>query len=99
MIVASIGAYDPFQTIGHYSVTKTALLGMGKVLAKELRTDGIRVNIVAPGLIKTDFSGMLWKHGEEKTIKYMQVNRLGEPRDVANTVKFLLSDEASYITG
>lgn len=47
--------------IGHYAVTKTALVALGKILAKELLQDEIRVNCIAPGLIKTDFSGMLWK--------------------------------------
>ena len=72
---------------------------MTKALAKALQEEGVRVNCVAPGLIKTDFSGALWKRGEEEAAKMMGAKRLGQPREIANTVKFLLSDEASYITG
>ena len=52
--------------IGHYALTKTALLGLTKALSRELQNDHIRVNGVVPGLIKTEFSGSLWKNGEKQ---------------------------------
>ena len=72
---------------------------MTKLLGSELQSEGIRINGVAPGLIKTEFSKDLWKNDEKRSAELMGVERLGEPRDIANVVKFLLSDEAAYITG
>ena len=56
MIISSIGAYEPNALIGHYSITKTMLVALTKILAKELLYDQITVNCVCPGLIKTKFS-------------------------------------------
>ncbi len=61
--------------------------------------DNIRVNAIAPGLIKTKFSSVLWDKNEEKSAKYMKVNRLGVPEDIANVAHFLLSNQSSYMTG
>lgn len=99
VVLSSYTGYELSNMIGHYAVTKTALLGLVKLLAAELQEQGIRVNGVAPGLIKTEFSKELWKHGEKESAEMMGAKRLGEPRDIANLVKFLLSEEASYITG
>lgn len=71
---------------------------MTKILAKELLHDQIRVNCVCPGLIKTGFSKPLWKN-EKMAAQNMGVTRLGVPEDIAPVVKFLLSDEARYMTG
>jgi dehydrogenase/reductase SDR family protein 4 len=56
---------DPSSVIGHYSITKTALVALTKVIAKELLHENIRANCIAPGIIKTRFSGSLWE-GKEK---------------------------------
>lgn len=61
--------------------------------------DDIRVNAIAPGLIKTKFSSLLWEKDEEKSAKYMQVKRLGVPEDIGNVAHFLLSKDSSYMTG
>ena len=98
-MISSYAAYDVSTVIGPSSVTKTALLGLAKAFSKALFEDKIRVNTVCPGLIKTKFSEVLWKGNEEAAMKQMGVNRLGEPMDIGHAVKFLLSDEASYITG
>ena len=98
-ILASYAAYDLPATIGHYSITKTMLVAMTKILAKDLLDDGIRVNCVCPGLIKTGFSSALWSHGEEQAAEGMGVKRLGVPEDIGGVVKFLLSQDASYMTG
>ena len=61
--------------------------------------DNIRVNAIAPGLIKTKFSSILWEEKEEKSARQMGVKRLGVPEDIANVAQFLLSDKAAYMTG
>lgn len=63
VILSSYTGYEFSQMIGHYALTKTALLGLTKALSRELLGDNIRVNGVVPGLIKTEFSGSLWKNG------------------------------------
>ena len=78
-ILASYAAYDLPNAIGHYAVTKTMLVAMTKLLAKELLADEVRVNCVCPGLIKTKFSNALWSHDEQKAAENMGVNRLGVP--------------------
>ncbi|XP_031525044.1 dehydrogenase/reductase SDR family member 4-like [Papio anubis] len=84
-----------------YNVSKTALLGLTKTLAIELAPRNIRVNCLAPGLIKTSFSRMLWidKEKEERMKETLQIRRLGEPEDYAGILSFLCSEDASYITG
>uniref|UniRef100_A0A2K5IKT6 Dehydrogenase/reductase 4 n=1 Tax=Colobus angolensis palliatus TaxID=336983 RepID=A0A2K5IKT6_COLAP len=101
VIVASIAAFSPFPGLSPYNVSKTALLGLTKTLAVELAPRNIRVNCLAPGLIKTSFSRMLWmdKEKEERMKETLQIRRLGEPEDCAGIVSFLCSEDASYITG
>lgn len=99
VILASYAAYDLPNLIGHYAITKTALVALTKLLGKELLDDEIRVNCVCPGLIKTKFSHSLWSSGEEQAAEGMGVKRLGVPSDIASVVKFLLSTEAGYMTG
>jgi dehydrogenase/reductase SDR family protein 4 len=97
--LSSYTAYEPSALIGHYAITKTALVALTKLLAKELMDEGIRVNAIAPGLIKTKFSSVLWEKDEEESIKRMKVNRLGLPEDIANVTHFLLSTQSAYMTG
>ncbi|XP_007130143.1 dehydrogenase/reductase SDR family member 4 isoform X2 [Physeter macrocephalus] len=101
VIVASVGAYRPFPGLGPYNVGKTALLGLTKNLALELAQRNIRVNCLAPGLIKTSFSRMLWDDQArlESLKATMQIKRIGKPEDCAGIVSFLCSEDASYITG
>uniref|UniRef100_A0A2K5U9H1 Dehydrogenase/reductase 4 n=1 Tax=Macaca fascicularis TaxID=9541 RepID=A0A2K5U9H1_MACFA len=77
VIVASIAAFSPFPGLSPYSVSKTALLGLTKTLAIELAPRNIRVNCIAPGLIKTSFSRMLWmdKEKEERMKETLQIRR------------------------
>lgn len=100
VIVASIGAYVSIHNLGPYNVTKTALLGLTKNLAIGLAQRNIRVNCVAPGLIKTNFSRVLWedKAREERIKENILIKRLGKPEDCAGIVSFLCSEDASYIT-
>ncbi|XP_043838203.1 dehydrogenase/reductase SDR family member 4-like [Dromiciops gliroides] len=101
VIVSSVAAYTPFQALGPYNVSKTALLALTKNFASEVEPMGIRVNCLAPGLIKTNFSSVLWKmEANETSIKnLLKISRLGEPHECAGIVSFLCSPDASYITG
>ena len=99
VILSSYAAYSVSSVIGHYSITKTALVAMTKALAQELLQENIRVNGLAPGLIKTKFSSGLWEGREKDTIDHMGVTRLGEVEDIANGARFLCSQESSYMTG
>ena len=82
-----------------YSASKAALIGMTKALAKELAPSGITVNAVAPGVIKTDMM-KCFSEEEIKDIEYdIPLGRMGTPEEIAETVFFLASENASYITG
>ncbi|KAK5969644.1 Short-chain dehydrogenase [Trichostrongylus colubriformis] len=102
---ASVGAYKSPPGIAAYALTKTTLLGLTKALANGLAKDNIRVNAIAPGVIKTKMSEVLWsgtgEQGEKDVVDTMEVplNRLGTPEDCAGAVAFLVSDDARYITG
>ncbi|KAM4853650.1 dehydrogenase/reductase SDR family member 4-like [Thomomys bottae] len=101
VLVASIAAFSPFHGLGPYNVSKTALLGLNKNLARELAPKNIRVNCLAPGLIKTNFSSMFWmdKAREDSVKEAMGIRRIGKPEECAGIVAFLCSEDASYITG
>lgn len=101
VIVSSIAAFSPFLGLGPYNVSKTALLGLTKNLAVELAPKNIRVNCLAPGLIKTNFSSVFWtdKAREDSVIESMRIRRLGKPEECAGIVSFMCSEDASYITG
>ena len=83
----------------NYSTMKSGIIGMTKALAKELGPSNIRVNAIAPGMINTDMNNKLKKEEIEDFILQIPLNRIGKTEDVANLVKFLASDDASYITG
>jgi dehydrogenase/reductase SDR family member 4 len=106
VFVTSLGAYTPLPSLGAYSVTKTALLGLTKALAVEMGADGVRVNAVAPGIIKTKFSERLWRSldkdasgGAKQMPVQVPLGRLGVPGDISGVVSFLVGDDAKYITG
>lgn len=82
-----------------YPTSKFAVNGMTKSLARELGADGIRVNAIAPGVIKTDMVAALDKSVIDHLASSIPVGRLGEAEDIANAFLFLASDMASYISG
>lgn len=83
----------------NYSASKAGVIGITKSCAKEFASRGITVNAVAPGYIETDMTNVLSDEVKENVKKSIPLNRLGSPEDIANTVNFLASDEANYITG
>lgn len=83
----------------HYSATKGAIISMNKALAKELGYSGITVNIVAPGGVDTDMLKDVPKESIEAYCSEFPLQRLAKPEEIADVVKFLISKEASYITG
>jgi 3-oxoacyl-[acyl-carrier protein] reductase len=83
----------------NYAATKAGISGFTKSLAQEVGKRGITVNCVAPGFIDTDMTKALNEDQRESLLAHIPLSRLGHPTDIAHTVGFLASDNASYITG
>ncbi len=83
----------------NYSASKAGVIGLTKSLAKELGKRKIRVNAIAPGFVETDMTAYLSDDLKQKAIQNIPLGRLGQPEDIAETVAFLVSEQASYITG
>lgn len=96
--VASVGGLRSTGVIGAYGASKAAMIRITEELAWQLGPS-IRVNAVAPSIVKTEFASALYAHGEEEVAAAFPMRRLGEPEDVARLVAFLVSDAASWITG
>ena len=99
--ISSIAGITPDPGLGIYSVSKAALNMLTKVNAKEWGVDGIRVNAVSPGLIKTKFSQALWENPKmlEHFTKSLPVARMGTVDEIASLVLYLASDASKYTTG
>ncbi len=96
--IASVGGLGPEPGIGWYNVTKAAVIHLTKQFAWEL-APGVRVNAIAPGLVRTELARKLWEEHEERIVSHIPLHRLGEPVDIANMALTLVSDESSWITG
>jgi NAD(P)-dependent dehydrogenase (short-subunit alcohol dehydrogenase family) len=96
--IASIGGLLVEPGIGIYNVTKAALMHLTRTLAQEL-APAVRVNAVAPGLVRTDMARGLWEEHEAALTPRMPMKRLGEPEDIAGAVLYLVSDLSSWVTG
>ena len=83
----------------NYAASKAGIIGFTKSLARELGSRNVRANVVAPGYVKTQLTGVLPKEATAAMLQNTPLGRLGEPEDVAGAVRFLCSDEASFITG
>ncbi len=99
VFVSSIWGEVGASMEAHYSASKAGLIGLAKALSKEVGPSGIRVNAVTPGVILTDMLNSF----DEETLRALSdetpLGRIGTPRDVAKAIRFLLSDDASFITG
>jgi 3-oxoacyl-[acyl-carrier protein] reductase len=94
-VVGSSG--NPGQA--NYAAAKAGLIGFSKSLAREIASRGVTVNVVAPGFIDTDMTKSLTDDQKEAIFKDIPANRLGLPQEIAETVGFLASEGAAYITG
>tara|TARA_Y100001960_G_C14609193_1_gene794873 strand:+ start:391 stop:1131 length:741 start_codon:yes stop_codon:yes gene_type:complete len=97
-IASIVGVMGNFGQ-ANYSASKSGLIGFTKTLAREVAPRGIRANAVAPGFIDTEMTRVLEESVRSKLIEQIPLARLGEPKDIARCVSFLVSENASYITG
>jgi NAD(P)-dependent dehydrogenase (short-subunit alcohol dehydrogenase family) len=96
--VASIAGLAATGLLGWYAVSKAAMIHLTTELGYQLGPD-VRVNAVAPGVVKTAFAAGLYEGREEKVAKRYPLKRLGVPEDISGTVSFLLSGDSSWMTG
>ena len=101
MVTASTGAFSGSLTLGTYNISKLADIALVRNLALEYGPDGIRVNAICPGLIKTDFARALWDNPEAKRNAETNtpLRRLGESDDLKGIAVFLAADASTYVTG
>jgi 3-oxoacyl-[acyl-carrier protein] reductase len=89
----------PRAYMTNYCAAKAGLVGFTKALAREVAAKDVTVNVVAPGLIKTDATAHLSEGALAQYLREIPLGRAGEPEDVASVVSFLVSSAASYVTG
>uniref|UniRef100_A0A182IN68 Uncharacterized protein n=1 Tax=Anopheles atroparvus TaxID=41427 RepID=A0A182IN68_ANOAO len=101
VFISSIAGFQPFSLLGAYSVSKTALLGLTKAASQELAAENIRVNCIAPGVVQTKFAGALQESdaAREESLSRIPMGRIAQPKEIGGVCAFLVSDDASYITG
>ena len=101
IIVSSIGGLKASPVIGAYNISKAADLQLVRNLAAEFGPKGVRVNAIAPGLVRTDFARALWENPEilKRVTSVAALKRIGEPSELAGAAIFLASDAASFVTG
>jgi len=101
VIISSIGGMRGSTVIGAYGISKAADFALARSLAGEWGPKGVRVNCVAPGLVKTDFARALWENPEvlAQTLKQSPLGRIGDPVDIAGVALLLAADAGKFITG
>jgi NAD(P)-dependent dehydrogenase (short-subunit alcohol dehydrogenase family) len=101
IIVSSVGGLTSSTVIGAYNISKAADLQLVRNLAAEFGPRGVRVNAIAPGLVRTDFARALWENPEilKRVTSVAALKRIGEPHELAGAAIFLASDAASFVTG
>lgn len=97
--ISSVVAFTGNAGQANYAAAKAGMIGFSKSIAQEVASRGITVNVVAPGFIETDMTGKLTDEQKSKILQQIPMQRMGQAQDIAQTVQFLVSDAASYITG
>ena len=99
--IASVGGYFVTIGLGPYCISKAAIIMMTKCLAAELGPHKIRVNCIAPGIVKTKFSQALWSNEKmmAELMKKMTLQKISEPEEIARTALYLASEASSFMTG
>jgi NAD(P)-dependent dehydrogenase (short-subunit alcohol dehydrogenase family) len=101
LIVSSIGGLKGSSSLGTYGLSKAADMALARNLAVEWGPRNVRVNCIAPGLVRTDFARALWENPEtyELTVQRYPLRRIGEPDEIAGAAVFLASRAGSFVTG
>ena len=101
ILVSSIGGLRGSEILGAYAITKAADIQMARNLAREFGPDNVRINALAPGLVRTDFAKALWENPEnlKHSVEGACLGRIGEPHELAGAAVFLGSDASSFMTG
>src|SRR5690606_5518229 len=99
ILISSVVALSGSAGQTNYSASKAGLIGFGRSLARALASRNITVNIVAPGFVETDMTKVLTEAQQEQIRKQIPMGRQAKPEEVARVVRFLASEDASYITG
>jgi NAD(P)-dependent dehydrogenase (short-subunit alcohol dehydrogenase family) len=101
ILVSSIGGLKGSERLGAYGISKAADMQMARNLAVEWGPRNVRVNCIAPGLVRTDFARALWENPEiyERTVRTYPLRRIGEPNEIAGAAVFLASAAGSFMTG
>lgn len=97
--ISSVVAYTGNAGQANYCAAKAGMIGLTKSIAREVASRGITVNAVAPGFIETDMTKDLAAEQQDRLLQQIPMERMGRATDIAATVQFLISDNASYITG
>jgi NAD(P)-dependent dehydrogenase (short-subunit alcohol dehydrogenase family) len=101
IIVSSIGGMKASTVIGAYNISKAADFQLARNLAAELGPSGVRVNCIAPGLVRTDFARALWENPDtlKMVTAHTPLKRIGEPHEIAGAAVFLASPASTFMTG
>lgn len=101
IIISSVGGLTGSATIGAYNISKAADFQLARNLAAEFGAKGVRVNCIAPGLIRTDFAKALWENLDtlKAVTRHTPMRRIGEPHEIAGAAVFLASPASTFMTG
>ena len=97
--IASIAGIDGDPAQYEYAASKAAVIGGTKKLARELGSNNIRVNAIAPGMIQTEMGAHIENNLRDEILAKVMMKRMGTPEEIANAIAFVASDMASYMTG
>ena len=101
IIISSVGGLTGSTTIGAYNISKAADFQLARNLAAEFGPKGVRINCIAPGLIRTDFAKALWENPDtlKAVTRHTPMRRIGEPHEIAGAAVFLASPASTFMTG